>query len=289
MIVDKDNEVFELPDGRKLGYAVYGDPEGQPVLSFHGIPGSRLQRVPNLMFLQSLSICLYSIDRPGIGLSSAKEDRSVLDWSYDVENFCLGLNIDQFSVVGISGGAPYALACAFRLYRSIRHVALISGLAPIDVPSNLKELDPRLKFIFKIADRHPKLLSGYLSIVYRFFKNKPGDAFNFFMSHLPESDQRIFDSPEIIQMFKTDIAEAFRQGSDGVVNELTTLLRPWGFNVSEIKLPIHIWHGTADSIVPFHLFHYMTRNVHSVIPHVIDNGGHFFVVDYSPEIFAQII
>ena len=39
----KEDKTLRLEDGRLLGYAVYGDPEGQPVFYFHGFPGSRLE------------------------------------------------------------------------------------------------------------------------------------------------------------------------------------------------------------------------------------------------------
>ena len=38
----KDTNILSLPDGRRLGYAEYGDPNGKPVMLFHGNPNSRL-------------------------------------------------------------------------------------------------------------------------------------------------------------------------------------------------------------------------------------------------------
>ncbi len=35
----RDDNVLQLADGRQLGYAEYGDPEGYPVFLFHGNPG----------------------------------------------------------------------------------------------------------------------------------------------------------------------------------------------------------------------------------------------------------
>jgi pimeloyl-ACP methyl ester carboxylesterase len=110
--INLENEIFKLPDGRDLGYAKYGNPNGKPVLFFHGIPGSRLQRNPDLTALQELSICVYALDRPGTGLSTHQKDRQLLDWAEDVRAFVDGLRIEKFAVIGISSGGPYTRACA---------------------------------------------------------------------------------------------------------------------------------------------------------------------------------
>lgn len=107
-----DQPVVTLKDGRKMGYVEYGDPNGKPIFYFHGLPGSRL----DAGYLQQIALReqyrLIGIDRPGMGLSSPVSGRSILSWTDDVEAVADSLNIDNFSIIGHSGGAPYVAACA---------------------------------------------------------------------------------------------------------------------------------------------------------------------------------
>lgn len=74
-----ENQVVSLSDGRKLGYALYDDDKGFPVLYFHGLPGSRLEAGKLAFSALKMQICLIGIDRPGMGLSSLKKKRTISD------------------------------------------------------------------------------------------------------------------------------------------------------------------------------------------------------------------
>ncbi len=283
----RDNEVFALPDGRQLGYAVYGNPNGKPVLFFHGIPGSRLQRNPDLSILNDLSVCIFALDRPGTGLSTYYENRKLLDWPNDVRAFCDGLGIATFSLFGISSGGPYALATAYKMQERVTHVSLVSALAPLHEGELFDLIDHKMKRLFSFAERMPELMKGVLNVAFLFLKNKFDRAFEALVADLPESDKNLLHQPLIAEMFKRDVAEAFRQGSKGVVSDMKILSEPWGFMLGEIKTPIHIWHGTADSIVPVQLANYMIEHLPNAQPHLIEGAGHFMAVQYTKEIFSQ--
>ncbi|MCU0643528.1 MAG: alpha/beta hydrolase [bacterium] len=283
----RDDEVFVLPNGRQLGYAVYGDPQGKPVLFFHGIPGSRLQRNPDLSILNDLGVCIYALDRPGTGLSSYYKNRMLLDWPNDVRAFCDGLGIEKFSLFGISSGGPYALATAYKMQERVTHVSLVSALAPLHEGELFDLIDPKMKRLFSFAKRMPELMKGVLNVAFLFLKNKFDRAFEALVADLPESDKNLLHQPLIAEMFKRDVAEAFRQGSKGVVSDMKILSEPWGFSLEEIKLPVHIWHGTADTIVPVQLANFMIERLPNVQPHLIEGAGHFMAVQYTKEIFLQ--
>lgn len=284
----QDNEIFNLPDGRQLGYSVYGDPNGNPVLFFHGIPGSRLQRNPDMTVLEELSLCVYALDRPGTGLSTYQKNRKLLDWADDILAFCDGVGIDRFSVIGISSGGPYALACAYQMPEKIAHVSIVSALAPLDKSKLFELIDPKMKRLFKFANKMPVLLNGLMGFAFLFFKNRFDVAFEKFVADLPQSDSHLLRQPAIAEMFKNDVAQAFRQGSKGVVSDMNILSQPWGFELDRIKLPVHVWHGKADTIVPVQLAHFMIENLPDAHSHLIDGAGHFMALQYMKEIFSNI-
>ncbi|HEX9974209.1 MAG TPA: alpha/beta hydrolase [bacterium] len=285
----RDDDIFNLPDGRQLGYAVYGNPHGIPVLFFHGIPGSRLQRNPDFSALEKLSICVYALDRPGTGLSIYQKDRKLLDWADDVRAFVDGLGIDKFALVGISSGGPYTLACGYRMPERITRISLVSALAPLHQGELMEAIDPKMKRLFNFAKRMPVLMNGILGIAFLFLKNRFDMAFEKLVADLPESDKNLLHQPVIAEMFKKDVAEAFRQGSKGVVSDMKILSEPWGFSLNEIKIPVHIWHGTADTIVPIELATYMMERLPNAQPHFIEGAGHFMAVQYTKEIFSNIL
>src|SRR3989344_8459465 len=103
-----ENCTFKLRDGRILGYAEYGDPEGKPVFFFHGWPGARFSGKETDEAGKKSGVRIISTDRPGIGLSTYKKDRKLLDWPDDVAQLADYLKIKKFSLMGVSGGGPYA-------------------------------------------------------------------------------------------------------------------------------------------------------------------------------------
>lgn len=278
-MIQQDQEVVTLADGRRLGYAKYGAPQGFPVLYFHGLPGSRLQRHPDISIASNLEVCMYGIDRPGIGLSTMKTQRTLLDWPDDVREFCDILRIEKCAVVGVSSGGPYALACAHKLGERVVRVAIASSFAPLDASGVAKHLDYRLRLLFSTAKTAPFILNGLMAIVLNGLGIKLENAFKYFVSGFSDADHRLFLNPEIREMFQADVAEAMRFGSQGVVNDLQVLAQPWGFSLNDIQQTVHLWHGRADFTVPIEMAFFMEKHLRNCEPHYIPTGGHFVALE----------
>ena len=135
MATDNTSTTIKLKDGRLLGYAEYGAPEGKPVFYFHGFPGSRLDwLLCDASAAAELNIRIIAIDRPGMGLSDFKRGREILDWPDDVVELADVLQVDRFAVLGISGGGPYACACAFKISERLTTTAIVCGMGPSEAP-----------------------------------------------------------------------------------------------------------------------------------------------------------
>ena len=103
---------FLLADGRRLGYAEFGDPTGPVVLWFHGTLGARRQFLASgRRAAEQLGLRVIVIERPGTGLSDSHRYSSVSEWVADMAQVADALDAEQLGVVGMSGGGPYALAC----------------------------------------------------------------------------------------------------------------------------------------------------------------------------------
>ena len=101
----RQHQTIIVPDGRTLGFAEYGDPSGRPVLFFPGTPSGRLFHHPDESIALSLGARVFTVDRPGYGLSDFQAGRSLLDWPDDVVSLADAVRIERSAVIGASGGA----------------------------------------------------------------------------------------------------------------------------------------------------------------------------------------
>ncbi|KIH87669.1 alpha/beta hydrolase [Sporothrix brasiliensis 5110] len=141
---DRDSQTVTLPDGRTLGFAEYGAPEGAPVLYFHGFPSNRLEGQAMDKSAKRHKVRLLCLDRPGYGLSTLQPGRRMLDWPDDVMAFASTQNLSKFGVLGGSGGGPYVLACASKLPAGVlTHVGVMCGGGAFDRASRAAGVIPR--------------------------------------------------------------------------------------------------------------------------------------------------
>ena len=106
------DQVLELGDGRALGFKVYGDPAGAPLLFLHGTPGSRLKFAIGHDAGKELGLAIVAPDRWGYGLSDLPDAPSLPAFAADMAALMDHLGHAQFAVGGISGGSPYAASVA---------------------------------------------------------------------------------------------------------------------------------------------------------------------------------
>jgi pimeloyl-ACP methyl ester carboxylesterase len=229
-------KTLQLRDGRTLGYAEYGDPSGKALFYFGA---SRLEARFLAEQAKHAGIRLIGLDRPGMGLSRFKEGRRLLDWPADVVEVADRLQIDRFAVVGVSGGGPYALACAYAIPDRLTACGMVSGVGPLVV------------YLFQ---RFPWLLIPLIWIMGRFFRDEAQarKSLTWFTRSWPEPDRQSLALPEIRAIIAASQAEAFRQGARGLTYDILLIEgRSWGFQLEEIAFPaLYLWHGELDKDTP---------------------------------------
>lgn len=245
----KLNLAIKLKDGRQLGYADYGDPEGKIIFYFHGFPGSRLEAAHLHDTAFKNHYRLIAIDRPGMGLSSIDPKRTILAWATDVADFANCLGIDKFSILGHSGGAPFVAACAYGIPERLNAAAIVSGMAPLDHPkSRIGMARGQI-----IANNLIKIIPWLTSVMMRLTRmvlNNPNKMMGQMMKQLPEVDQALFRDPEIQKALIQSTLEAFRHGITGASQEMKLLFNAWGFELEQINCPVVIWQGGVDKQAP---------------------------------------
>ncbi len=281
-----------LEDGRKLVYDIYGAMEGTPYFYFHGYPSSRIEASCIHEKAEEKNIKIIAVDRPGIGLSDFQKNRKIVDWAEDVSELANELGFMKFGVMGMSSGAPYALACGYKIPEKLNKIVLISALGGVDFKQ------PGLKNDHKAAFR----VAGSLPFVYRFLlwlcrirhikgKNAAKKYFRINFKHLALKDQELLQNPDILDAVVEFQYESCRKGLKGLVYEAKLLGRPWGMNLSTISsnLKIYLWHGTADLVAPVTASKEIERMLPKSIADYKEDEGHFSLLFYyHPEILEVL-
>lgn len=269
------------PDGRVIAFAVWGDPSGFPVLTLHGTPGSRLQRWPNEDIYRKLGVRLVTHDRAGYGRSERRRGRSVSDEVDDVVALADFLGFERFGVSGGSGGGPHALACAALLPDRVVRATCVVGIAPLG-PSGLERdawlagMDPENVKEFGWASAGEEVLTSELerehaAMVQRVAADPTTVLGDF---ELSESDRAQLTRPEIRQIIRESTPEQALNGVWGWVDDDLAFIRGWGFEVPEIVVPVLVWYGTTDVLVPPTHGDWLAANVPGCVVKTDDVAGH---------------
>jgi pimeloyl-ACP methyl ester carboxylesterase/DNA-binding CsgD family transcriptional regulator len=271
------NRTMTLADNRTLGFAEYGDIEGEPVFVFHPSTGSRLQSHPDNAIAKSLGARLIIPDRPGFGLSSPLPGRALSDWPDDVEQLADLLGIDHFSVVGFCGGAPYALSCGHKLPERIKHVSIVSGVTPFNNINLLHGINTANKILLKTATMLPNSLFSLVSIMMRGLVKDPGQYLDRLHGHLCKTDSDALAEPEFLENFISALGEALRQGPRAFSDEQILFSKDWKFTPRDVKTPVSLWHGEQDHHVSVQLAERLGHELPDCQSAILPNYGHFMI------------
>ena len=274
--MNSDTHIVTLPDGRHLAYAEYGDPAGIPTLYFHGFPGSRLEAKLFDHPARKQKLRVLAPDRNGIGLSDPKPGRCLLDWSRDVSDLLDTLDIEKVHLVAVSGGGPYALACASQFAKRINDLTLVCPLGPLDQVELTNSLRWPGRFSFKSIRTTPLLAEiAYGLFIIPLAQRWPQIIYQIMVAMAPPADTKVLNRHQVRKIMCASIGEAARQGRSAILHEMSLYAKPWGFDISKITMPVYLWHGTADETAP--MVHGITiaNLLGNCKPHFIKGEGHF--------------
>jgi pimeloyl-ACP methyl ester carboxylesterase len=268
-----------LPDSRCLSYAEFGAADGAPILLFHGLPGSRLSwgLLPGDPFPKGSRI--IAPDRPGYGGSNAKPGRTLLDWAGDVAALADDLGLNRFGIVGVSGGGPGALACACSMPERVARVGVVAGATPTDVPGVFDGMSGINRFFMRLAWRAPGLSALNTRLLAGVVRRDPGRYVDAMQRKLHEADRAVLARPGVRDMLVCDFAEALRQGGQGMVDDMACNHgRPWGFDLRESRVPVHLWYGALDRSIPPAMGRYLANTLPDARLTLLPEAGHLWVL-----------
>lgn len=277
------SDVITLPDGRRLRWHEFGDPDGSPVIYTAGTPVSGLGGASYDQTARAAGLRWISPDKPGYGGSDYHRKRSLTSWGDDLAALAGHLGLDRLALAGESGGGPFTLAAAQQLAGQVSVVALIASGGPI-TPAGRAGQQARIRFYVWLAGNAPALNAIPLTVM-RWSLASPARRERSLRRELaatPEAKQAG------LRIEFEAVADALRPGTRGTVQELALIERPWPFSLSEVKTPVHLWHGALDTNAPIAIARRLARELPDATLHVSDSSDHDIGHDRSDEITSVI-
>jgi pimeloyl-ACP methyl ester carboxylesterase len=284
----------ETADGRTLAYEQLGDPMGTPVFVLHGTPGSRLSgRHPDHERVSDAGLRVITYDRPGYGRSTRKPDRSVVDCVGDVAAIAEQLEIEHFAVTGGSGGGPHALAVAARLPERVSCAESNVGGAPFAAQDLdwFEGMDPMNVEEFGWALEGEATLAPAIEGLAQQALDQADEDPTALMSDyaLSASDRAVLEQDVVRQSLLKSFREAVAQGIWGWVDDDLAFVKPWGFEVAEIRVPVQVRYGAGDVLVPAAHGAWLAAHVPNATVHVDQVAGHMSTPDEHLERLRALV
>ncbi len=278
-------------EDRQIGFAEFGAPQGRAVFWLHGTPGARRQ-IPTeaRVYADHHNIRLIGVDRPGIGSSTPHQYEAISAFADDLRAIADTLGIDKMAVVGLSGGGPYALACAAGLADRVVAAGVLGGVAPTHGPDaisgGLMDLGLRVAPLLRMGGTPLRLGA---SLLIRAARPIASPALDVYALLSPEADRHLLTRPEFKAMFLDDLLNGSRKQLAAPFNDVVVFARDWGFRLDEVTVPVRWWHGDHDHIIPFsHGEHVVSRLPNAELFH-LPGESHLAGLGRGEEILATLL
>jgi pimeloyl-ACP methyl ester carboxylesterase len=279
----------ERPGGRHVAWAAWGDPAGQPLLLVHGTPGSRLDRSPDPGLFARIGAHVVTFDRPGYGRSSVDPHRTVLSVGDDALAVVDALGWSSFTVLGVSGGGPHALAVARRAPERTRALGLVVSTAPAAMidPDDLIAINREGRR--RALEEGRESLEEFLAEPAAQIASDPGAAIDAAMADAPAADVEMLERPDLRAMLVESLREAFANGPRGWFDDAWALLTPWGFELDRFPVRAHMWCGELDRNVPQASIARMAAELDPATLETIPGAGHLGWITHEERILRTLL
>ena len=290
------DQTFTLSNNHTIGYSICGPKSSPPIFFLHGYPSSRFEGALLSKIANKVGARIISPDRPGIGLSTFDPHRKLLDYPKDISQLASHLGLKAYSVVGGSGGGPYALACAKVLPKSeLKGVGVLAGVGPVDLGLDGMRLSTRI--FMSLMRWTPGLLKWVTDMtVVRAIRNPDPNAYKNMMTkqwrYLTKAERELFfKDPETIDDLVRVTREHFRQGSEASMKEGQIAVVPWGFKLEDVDCnKVKLWYAAEDINTPVQMGRKMAARLKNAELKEYPGETHFTLSEkYGEEILRDIV
>ena len=286
-------DVVQLPDGAVVAFQEYGDPSGTPVIFCHGWPSSRTMAQLTDEGALSLGVRIISPDRPGISRSTMDLDRKLGDWPSLVERLIDDLEIGEFRILAVSGGAPYAYATAVAMPERVRAIGVVGGVIPFAELEDFKGLLPLYRWMLAFYRNRPQLLRQMFRLVRPFLAFRAPIRLRPFLLKMlllrPCDAASLRDDAAFEAIFESQ-RRAWRGSAEGVMIDAQIYAQPWGFAIEDVHVPVRLWHGKEDRAFAVRLAEEISKRLPNCKARFIPDEGHYSLpIRHMREILEDLI
>jgi pimeloyl-ACP methyl ester carboxylesterase len=281
-------ERVQLDGERMLCVERFGRVDGKPVLYFHGLPGSRLDVFLADALFRDAGLAVLALDRPGFGGSSFVRRRALLDWPRDVGALADRLGLERFAVVGYSSGGKYAIACAASLPERVTWAGVLAGTGPPEIPGFRAGLGSFDRISMTLVTRARPLALALWGLMRRMALGRPDRFLAQLEKETRGPDRAVLADPAMREALLRTVREGLRPGAAGVVEDYAVEARPWGFALGEIRVPMRIWHGDSDDVVPLEHSRYLAARIPTASLTVMERAGHLLLGEQLEPVVREL-
>ena len=265
-----------LPDGRTLDGYLAGPDDGRLLVFHHGTPSSGQVTDELVAAAAPRGIRVLSWSRPGYGDSTRQPGRDVAAVAADAAAVLDQLGVADCVTLGWSGGGPHAIALAALLPERVRGAATIGGVAPYPAEG----LDWFADMGAENIEEFHAALAGHDALIP--FKERYWPIFRSITAEqIAEAFGDLIDDVDrgsLTGAFAEGVASSTREGLRnsywGWYDDDMAFARDWGFDLASVRVPVHIWQGGHDRMVPFGHGRWLAAHIPSAVPHLHPEHGH---------------
>ena len=291
---DDGYDEVRLDDGRVLEVLTGGDPDGFPWLFHSGSPSAAAAYRPIDEAARAQGLRMITYSRPGYGGSTPRPlpdaGPRFADDVPDIVALLEAQGVDRFVTLGWSGGGPRALACAALLPDRCLAAATLAGVAPKDgegldwfegmAPENVEE--------YTTAEEGLDVYEAHMTTTFLPMREVTAEAVADGMGELLTPVDLAYLQPEFAEFLASSFRRAAAQGVIGVRDDGLAAVAPWGFDLASITVPVAVWQGRADAMVPYAHGEWLAQHVPGARAHLFDDQGHLSLIAKIDEILADL-
>ncbi len=286
-----DMQRMQLKDGRYLAFSFYGDPAGFPVLYMHNSPGARVEAAIFGDRAAEYGLRLIAADRPGMGRSSYRLERDLLDWPGEMKQLLGELGVDRFGLLSWSGGGAYALATARAMPEQVAFTITMAAYSNFAEMPGAEELVTTLanRMSVPFSQKFAKQFAMFYDLMGFSLKYMPEMYFEKVIDGLSQMDKLILTDPLFKEQFTAQQREGMAYGGRGAAQDAALQYVDWGFPLAEVPGKVHVFHGTADMAISYRFAEHLAAALPDAELHPLEDQGHYFPVMYQDVIFQTAV